>query len=205
MPAKRTTHPARLIALARRRPGLTWLVLGAALAAGYWIRAYAGSPDRVVRSAAAALTRRDAEGLVALAGAEELRRLRISPDAVRSCLGESIWRGSQDLQVPVRASRPQYSDVLIFDVDFISDAIPGRKRSSAILVYQDGNGTWRLALSHLLYCLHQACGEQGVDNAKFYDAAARKAGILGCTLPVGATRWAADGSHTTEIQLTSAK
>jgi hypothetical protein len=200
MPAKRT--PSRLLAIARRRPGLTWLVLGAVLAAAWWIRAYSGSPDRVVRSAVAALARRDAEGLVALAGAEELRRLRISPDAVRSCLGEIVWRGSQDLQISVRASRPQYSDVLIFDVDFVSDAIPGRRHNSGILVYQDGGGKWRLALSHLLYCLHQACGEQGVDNAKCYDAAARKAGILGCTLPGGSTRWAEDGSHSNDIKLT---
>jgi hypothetical protein len=192
-------HPT---AYARRHPALSLFAFAAVIAVAFWIRSYLGSPYRVVRLASAALASRDADALVALASDSELKQLHISPGAVKSCLQESVWQTASAVGVTVKNARPRFGDVLIFAVDFASDIIPGGKRDSEIWVYQDAAGHWRLALSHLLYCLHQASGDPNVDHAKEFDAAALRAGMLGCTLPGASTRWAEDGSHSNDIQLT---
>jgi hypothetical protein len=192
----------RAVAFTRKNWRRLSLALAACVALSVWGYLYLGSPLRVARLAAAALQRKDAAGLIALASPVELRALRITPQAAEDCLQASAWRGTSEVSTRIHQSRPYYGDVLIFDVDFSGEAIEGRTQKSEIWVYQDPSGRWRLALSHLLYCAHQACCTPDMDCAHHWDAIARQAGLVGCTLPGGPTRFAADGSHSNAINLT---
>ncbi|MCC6730284.1 MAG: hypothetical protein IT208_13180 [Chthonomonadales bacterium] len=194
----------RAAAWARRRPKLLALAVVAVAGLGVWARLYMASPAWVARRAAGALQRLDADALVALASPTELEGLRITPRAVRSCLADCGWRGGAGPRVRVGRCRPFYGDVLNFECVFRGPAVFKGSRKTEICVYQAPSGRWRLALSHLLFCVSEARFPAEDDTARHWDAVALHAGMIGACLPGASTRFAADGSHANAVNLTGA-
>jgi hypothetical protein len=190
----------------QKRLPLRWKLGGLAvlclLLLGIYIYRYLHSPDRILHQAFAALNRRDAEALVALAYEKERRELNLTPQTVTAILRETWWRDSRiKPRVVVKGYRTKFQDIRTYAVE-VSGFVPNKR---AIFfepqVYLDPTGAWRLGLSELLYCLPKVCNGAEGDYAKDWDVMARRAGIRGVVCAEGGTRYN-DGTFTPEISLT---
>jgi hypothetical protein len=187
----------------RRQLVLGGALIGCLLILGYWLHTYSQSPRWVANLAVAALKRGDANALVGLASEKERQVLHLTPQTVDACLREVGWNEVADrMRVDVLSPRPYYGDVLMYTVEFSGGTPNGKKRRNDFYIYREPSGKWRLGLSMLLYELPPMCKDVPNNYSKLWDVMAQRSGIVGCTIPGGPTRFAADGSHTNDIRLT---
>jgi hypothetical protein len=191
-------------ASARRARFIVALVVLAGFVAWRTI-SYLRSPLRVVRQARTAVLTHDSAALLSLASAKERDSLGLTTQTVRRYLAQvPFLRGGSDVGIDIGPQRPYYADVVIYGAYFTGPNVSGSQRYQEFYVYQDATGKWRLGLSMLLFSLNRAREDLNGNDSRTWDAAARRSGIIGCTIPAGPTRYAADGSHSNGIQLTLA-
>lgn len=188
-----------------KRLPLWWKLGGLAtlclLLLGIYIYRYLHSPEHILHQVLAALNRRDAETLVALASEKERRAMNLTPQTVAAILRETWWRDSRiKPRIMVRGFWMNYLDIRTYAVG-VSGFVPNKTIFFELQVYQDPTGAWRLGLSRLLYSMPKVCYGLEGDHAIMWDAMARRAGIRGVVGADGGTRYN-NGTFTPEISLT---
>jgi hypothetical protein len=192
----------------RRGPGGRYVAIGAAvlltIGAVFYIRAYMLSPLRIARIAARALRQGDVETLLSLTSRKERESLNLTISTVDACLREYDRSGrAEDVRFTIRGEMPYYSDVILCHAYIEGPRLDPKRRTCDIYIYQDANHRWRLGLSMLLFAIHRARRDFPDGDARSWDAVARRSGIIGCTIPGGPTRFAVDGSHSSDLRLTT--
>jgi hypothetical protein len=166
------------LASARQRVALGSIVSLVIIVVAYWFLR-PRTPEMVCADAVHALIDGNAKSLVSLADPDELARLNLSEDAVRTFVGEILGRGRSELTGKFSLHQRQYADSFVFEINREGRTTDKSISPLLINVLDSPDKGWKLNLSLLLYYLCLIRSANTIEATERWNSMRDRHGILG--------------------------